>query len=570
MKSIVKRPCANRRSLFTTYTFSLVTCTRKCLSTKPTPSWLLSIRPRKNILHKARRFLEFDRLESSTLAPAIMAGALPRIPLNDTEQLLRRLLLDVASYHNPSQPSQLRFTGGWVRDKLLGTDSHDIDVGINDMTGYQFGLKMKEYLSQPENPAKYGIQDEQGDSSSSSVGKKLFSGLHKIEANPEKSKHLETVTTKIFGLDIDLVNLRKETYSEDSRNPQMEFGSPEEDALRRDATINAMFYNLQTQQLEDLTERGYHDMQNRIMRTPLEPYQTFKDDPLRVLRLIRFASRLNYRLDEAAEAPIRDDRIRQALKAKISRERIGVEVDKMLRGNDSSHIRLTETRLITVAGPNPHLALSLLDRLGLYGTVFTDPSQDRHFEPDTSSWHFSYDCARGLVGGSSSPLFNLLDLHAGEKSYLLWLLSTVVPWKDAPYPTVSKKPAPPIAYAVIRNGLSAPNRYCDVISAAVKNFYCIIKAKDDFIVLKRRGQGANDSGGSGGRDILGLAIRSWGSSWKSQVSFCIMAEAEQAQESGRGKTIPVSLIFALTFLSLTSSFRYIRRVHELLATYRIA
>lgn len=259
--------------------------------------------------------------------------AIPKIELTEVEDELRRLLLDVATYIKPSRPSELRFTGGWVRDKLLGVGSHDIDVGINDMTGYQFGLKMKEYLDQPDNAEKYGIKEmTNDDQKATSDARHVIRGLHKIEANPEKSKHLETVTTKIFGLDIDLVNLRKETYSEDSRNPQMEFGTPEEDALRRDATVNAMFYNLKTGEVEDLTHRGWNDMQQKLLRTPLDPHQTFKDDPLRMLRLIRFASRLGYRLDPAVEQSMQDESIRAALKAKISRERVGVEIEKMLKG----------------------------------------------------------------------------------------------------------------------------------------------------------------------------------------------------------------------------------------------
>ena len=254
----------------------------------------------------------------------------PKIHLTETEALLRRLLIDVATYISPDSPSELRFTGGWVRDKLLGVGSHDIDVAINDMTGYQFGLKMKEYLEDPARSKKYGIGD--AGKGSKSNGKAIVTGLHKIEANPEKSKHLETVTTRIFDLDIDLVNLRKETYTEVSRNPQMEFGTPEEDAMRRDATINAMFYNLQKESIEDFTHQGYADMQKKTIRTPMEPYQTFKDDPLRVLRLIRFASRLGYSIDPHAEQAMQDQSIKQALKIKISRERIGEEVNKMFRG----------------------------------------------------------------------------------------------------------------------------------------------------------------------------------------------------------------------------------------------
>jgi tRNA nucleotidyltransferase/poly(A) polymerase len=258
----------------------------------------------------------------------------PAIQLTPIESTLRTLLLDVAQYiyekdqkDNLSDRSKtvLRFTGGWVRDKLLGVDSHDIDVGISNMTGYQFGNLLKEYLDQSKNLEKYkqALPDGQQDA---------IVSLHKIEANPEKSKHLETVTTRIFGMDIDLVNLRKETYTEESRNPQMEFGTALEDALRRDATINALFYNLNESRLEDFTERGLDDMKKKIIRTPMEPYQTFKDDPLRVLRLIRFASRLGYQIESETETAMQNEDIGIALKLKISKERVWAELDKMLRG----------------------------------------------------------------------------------------------------------------------------------------------------------------------------------------------------------------------------------------------
>jgi len=273
------------------------------------------------------------RAQTSEQTPQPLAT----IKLTPIENTIKSLLLDVAEYIRQQAAAKgdsqaaagsqvvLRFTGGWVRDKLLGVDSHDIDVGISSMTGLQFGMALKEYLDIPENLEKYK-KDHDGELKESIVS------LHKIEANPEKSKHLETVTTKIFGMDIDLVNLRKETYTEDSRNPQMEFGTPEEDALRRDATVNALFYNLNESKLEDLTGRGIEDMRNKLIRTPLEPYQTFKDDPLRVLRLIRFASRLGYRIVEETEKAMQNDDIKAALNKKISKERVGTEIEKMLRG----------------------------------------------------------------------------------------------------------------------------------------------------------------------------------------------------------------------------------------------
>lgn len=371
------------------------------LSYSPSPDLRLPKRQRLGL----QSSLPLERYAKMSTYDLGRPGTLELTPIEET---LRRLLLDVAEYIDNSSPSiptdsqvtlpdelvkerlVLRFTGGWVRDKLLGVESHDIDVAINKMTGYQFGLKLKEYLEVPGNPEKYGLEgvaqnDKQSNKAGANGKSKIVGGLHKIEANPEKSKHLETVTTKILGLDIDLVNLRKETYTEDSRNPQMEFGTPQEDALRRDATVNAMFYNLNTQEIEDFTGQGHIDMKNKIIRTPLEPYQTFKDDPLRVLRLIRFASRLGYTIDPEAKKWMMDDEIKAALQAKISRERVGVELEKMLRG------------------PDPYGALVLIDSLTLYYTIFSDPTQDssKAYRPDIEHWSIVYDFVRDLQSQSA-------------------------------------------------------------------------------------------------------------------------------------------------------------------------
>ena len=244
-----------------------------------------------------------------------------KIILTDHEKTLRQLLLDVSDYIGTQEGCtrpRLRFTGGWVRDKLLGIESTDIDIGIDSMTGHRFGTLMKQYLDDSARRTQYGED--------------VVGRLAQIVANPEKSKHLETVTTKILGLDIDLVNLRREMYDEDSRTPTMEFGTPEEDALRRDSTVNALFYNLETSEVEDLTRKGLEDMELKIIRTPLSPYQTFKDDPLRILRCIRFASKLGYDIEPEAEKAMSDPSIKVALRAKISRERVGIEIEKMLKG----------------------------------------------------------------------------------------------------------------------------------------------------------------------------------------------------------------------------------------------
>jgi tRNA nucleotidyltransferase (CCA-adding enzyme) len=270
-----------------------------------------------------RKELEFESTDLPRSKKIKAPMTTQSIPLTPQEQRLRKLLLDVAGFIDEAkqieEKIELRFAGGWVRDKLLDIPSHDIDTAINAMTGEDFCLQLQEYCNNPQNIEKHALGPED------------LGSIHIIAANPEKSKHLATATKKILGFDVDFVNLRKETYSEDSRHPQVEFGTAEEDALRRDATINSLFYNLRTDLVEDFCG-GLEDLRAKRIRTPLEPLTTFTDDPLRVLRLIRFASWLGFKIDPETEIPMTDPAVNEALKVKISRERVGVEVEKMLKG----------------------------------------------------------------------------------------------------------------------------------------------------------------------------------------------------------------------------------------------
>lgn len=482
------------------------------------------------------------------MAPALIQEVEdePSVPttleLTAVETTLRLLLLDVAKYvdQNPhsdkvesqvqlpqdlaKQPLVLRFTGGWVRDRLLGVDSHDIDVAINKMTGYQFGLRMKEYLEIPGHPEKYGLEgvattDKQSQKAGVTDKSRTVGGLHKIEANPEKSKHLETVTTRILGLDIDLVNLRKETYTDDSRNPQMEFGTPEEDALRRDATINAIFYNLNSQEVEDFTGRGHADMRDHIIRTPLEPYQTFKDDPLRILRLIRFASRLDYAIDSDTLHAMRDSEIKHALQRKISRERVGIELEKALRG------------------PDPHEALRLIFDLGLYTTVFSDPTVDssKQYTPEVAGWQPLIDHLEALLDSGNS-LSDVL-VRDDDERFLAWQLAALVPYRDAPTPDPpepGRRARPPISASVAREGIKATNRVCEVVTASVRHQTEVSSLVDRVYQHKRRhGRGAEGEDPTA-RDVLGMTIRRWGPTWRSQVLYSLLVDIVEQPDSTDG------------------------------------
>lgn len=254
------------------------------------------------------------------------------IELTELEKKIFDRLREVLRQSNLQ--TQLRVAGGWVRDKLLGKNSDDIDIALDNMLGREFCEKVNEYLS--------------------NAGEKT-QGVGVIQCNPDQSKHLETARMRIFDVWIDFVNLRSETYAEHSRIPSMEFGTAEQDAYRRDLTINSLFYNINTGSVEDLTGRGISDLKAGVIATPLPPKATFLDDPLRVLRAVRFGARFEFSLDDALKKAATEEEVKNALASKISRERIGHEIDLMLSGNQ------------------PVKAISQLKELQLFWTVFSLP-----------------------------------------------------------------------------------------------------------------------------------------------------------------------------------------------------
>lgn len=208
----------------------------------------------------------------------------------------------------------------------------DIDIALDTCVGREFAEQLNQYLSQ--------------------MGEKTHT-VGVVLKNPEKSKHLETATMKVGTFWIDFVNLRAEEYTQDSRIPDlMRIGTPAEDAFRRDLTINSLFYNVNNGQVEDWTGRGFDDLRRGVVSTPLAPLTTLLDDPLRALRSIRFAARLRFIMDDSLIEAAMDNRVRKALAEKVSRERIGCEVDLMLRS------------------PDPVGAMRLLINLNLARTVF--------------------------------------------------------------------------------------------------------------------------------------------------------------------------------------------------------
>ncbi|KAI5170514.1 tRNA nucleotidyltransferase (CCA-adding enzyme) [Pancytospora epiphaga] len=240
------------------------------------------------------------------------------IQLDENERKIVNAVRDYANSRNP--PTVARFAGGWVRDKIMGLSSHDIDVALDNTSGYVFATGLSERLLLEEYSEKTLENTEE-----------LLQGpsVHKIQANPDKSKHLETAVVCICGISIDFANLRSEKYAE-GRIPTIQPGTPLEDALRRDLTINSLFYNLNTEEIEDYTGKGLGDIEKRVIRTPLDPKVTLLEDPLRILRIFRFKAKMGFTIDPSIYEALELPNIRSALRNKVSIERINVELFKML------------------------------------------------------------------------------------------------------------------------------------------------------------------------------------------------------------------------------------------------
>jgi poly(A) polymerase len=250
--------------------------------------------------------------------------------------------------------------GGYVRDHIMGRENPDKDIDI--------------------------VVIGDGPAMARAVAREI-------------SRDIRVTVFKTFGTamfryenyDIEFVGARKESYSEDSRKPSVTSGTLEDDQNRRDFTINALAISLNKENPGEVLDPfgGIEDIRNGIIRTPLDPDTTFSDDPLRMMRAIRFATRLGFRIDEGTMASIARNTERISI---VSAERITVELNKIM------------------AAPTPSTGFILLEQTGLLPLILPEISKLRGVEDKDGKGHKD----------NFHHTLKVLD-NTAEKSDDLWL-----------------------------------------------------------------------------------------------------------------------------------------------------
>ena len=226
------------------------------------------------------------------------------------EKIKKLLKLIQTSIKGTHFEGKVYVCGGAVRDALLNEPIKDLDVCIELPNG---GMTFASYMAMKHqcyvagtNPVVFEIY-----------------GTAKFQLYKDED---------LKDIEIECVQTRKEQYHKESRNPETVYGTIQEDAKRRDLTINSLYYNISTEKIHDYNN-GLDDLVNQVIKTPTDPDITFNDDPLRILRVIRFSTRFGWGIEKNTWLGM----VKNAHRIKIiSQERISDEISKILLCNKPS------------------------------------------------------------------------------------------------------------------------------------------------------------------------------------------------------------------------------------------
>jgi poly(A) polymerase len=240
--------------------------------------------------------------------------------MNFSEELKKYLIIDIVAKSAAELGVESYIIGGFVRDLILKRNSKDIDI-----VSIGSGIELAELVASQLGP----------------------------EVHVSIFKTFGTAQIRLGDLEVEFVGARKESYTEDSRKPAVEDGTLEDDQNRRDFTINAMGISLQKHNFGALVDPfdGIKDLRKKIIKTPLAPDITFSDDPLRMMRAIRFASQLNFDIEPNTFDAIIQMKDRIGI---VSMERISDELNKI------------------ILSPTPSYGFKLLYHAGLLSIIFPE------------------------------------------------------------------------------------------------------------------------------------------------------------------------------------------------------
>ena len=268
--------------------------------------------------------------------------------------------------------------GGVVRDYFLGRPCTDIDV-VCIRAGSD--------------------KDVEGERSQVKIGIELAHAVHHVLGGSAVSvfRNFGTASFRTKdGLELEFVGARRESYNRESRNPVVEDGTLEDDQRRRDFTVNALAVCLNADRYGQLVDPfgGIHDLDAGLLRTPLDPDTTFSDDPLRMMRAIRFAAQLGFRIDDPTFEAIG----RNAERIKIvSAERIATELNKIM------------------LSPHPSLGLKLMQKCGLMQLILPEIAALQGVETVEGRGH------KDIFFHTMQVLDNVVASNCQKPTNTLWL-----------------------------------------------------------------------------------------------------------------------------------------------------